>query len=333
MQKFYGLFLLLIVFSLKLFSQNANVSFFSEDGEPFYVYLNGTLQNQNATNNIKIEDLPSNNYKAKIIFSDTTLHQSTKTIFLKGNTETVFNIKQKEETAVGNKMKSLGTSLSRDLNMKQPEKGPAELYAVKWFSERDLTVTNQAVYQQQEVRPSTSTPIRVNESVRTTSTTTTTGTATMPAEQVSVKANMMGMNLSMEVNDNTNIQSSSTVTTTHSVTTYGNANFVNNGAVVVDCRPMSSGEFASAVNSVEAKDFEDTRKAMAKQIIDANCLYAAQVKQLLGAFSFEDAKLEIAKYAYSKTVDQNKYYQVNDAFDFESSIEDLNKYIAKQNKL
>lgn len=124
-----------------------------------------------------------------------------------------------------------------------------------------------------------------------------------------------------------------TTTTTHTVTSHGNVNIVNSGAVIVDVAPMNQADFIVALNSIEEKDFEDTKKVYAKQIIDANYLASAQVKQLLDVLNFEETKLEIAKYAYSKTVDQNKYYIVNDAFEFEKSIEELNKYIAKREKL
>ncbi|MCX7728498.1 MAG: DUF4476 domain-containing protein [Bacteroidia bacterium] len=46
-------------------------------------------------------------------------------------------------------------------------------------------------------------------------------------------------------------------------------------------------------------------------------------------FSFEETRLEFAKYAYSKVIDKENYYQVNDAFQFENSIEELNNSIGQ----
>ena len=54
---------------------------------------------------------------------------------------------------------------------------------------------------------------------------------------------------------------------------------------------------------------------------------ASQVKEVMGLFSFEESKLEFAKFAYDRTTDKNNYYIVNDAFDFEASIEALDNYI------
>ena len=237
-------------------------------------------------------------------------------------------------------MKSLGNSLSRDLNMKQAENGPEELYVIRWFSDKALAVAtenNVVVYQSTTpTNISTQQSSNANISTQATTTSTTVSTSTVApttyGDQVSVKANVAGMNIDMSVSDNTNnVESSSTVTTTQTVTTSGNTIVVDNIGSV-DCQPMSPGNFSSAVNSVENKDFEDTKKTMAKQIIDGNCFYASQIKELLSVFDFEDSKLTIAKYAYDKTLDKNNYYQVNDAFQFDASITDLNKYIAKKAK-
>ena len=46
----------------------------------------------------------------------------------------------------------------------------------------------------------------------------------------------------------------------------------------------------------------------AEQIIHTNYLTVGQVKQLIALFNSEDNKLELAKLAYDKTVDQSDYY-------------------------
>ncbi|HNQ83646.1 MAG TPA: DUF4476 domain-containing protein, partial [Bacteroidales bacterium] len=56
-----------------------------------------------------------------------------------------------------------------------------------------------------------------------------------------------------------------------------------------------------------------------------------QVKEIMKLFSFEESRLEFAKYAYGYTYDLSNFYIVNDAFSFESSIDELNKYIRSQN--
>ena len=48
---------------------------------------------------------------------------------------------------------------------------------------------------------------------------------------------------------------------------------------------------------------------------------------MLGVFSFEDSRLDFAKFAYDRTHDIGNYYKVNEGFTFESSIEELNDFI------
>ena len=68
---------------------------------------------------------------------------------------------------------------------------------------------------------------------------------------------------------------------------------------------------------------------MAKQIIYSNCLLCSQVKEMMMLLSFETDRLDLAKYAYKKTLDPGNYYKLNDAFTFETSIDELNEYIEK----
>jgi hypothetical protein len=91
--------------------------------------------------------------------------------------------------------------------------------------------------------------------------------------------------------------------------------------------PMSQTEFNDARKSIESKSFEDSKMTTAKQVGRDRCFTTDQVKGIMGLFSFEDTKLEFAKYAYERTHDIGNYFKVNDAFTFESSIDDLNRYI------
>ncbi|MBL8001499.1 MAG: DUF4476 domain-containing protein [Flavobacteriales bacterium] len=91
--------------------------------------------------------------------------------------------------------------------------------------------------------------------------------------------------------------------------------------------PMAPAAFEEAKSSIAAKSFEDTKMTLVKQIGGSNCFTVDQVKQLMGLFSFEDNKLDLAKFAYDHTYDIGNYYKVNDAFSFESSVDELNEYI------
>jgi hypothetical protein len=58
------------------------------------------------------------------------------------------------------------------------------------------------------------------------------------------------------------------------------------------------------------------------------------VQQLVGIlkeFSFETTKLDFAKSSYRYVVDKRNYFMVNDVFTFQSSKDDLNDFLQRQN--
>jgi len=93
-------------------------------------------------------------------------------------------------------------------------------------------------------------------------------------------------------------------------------------------RAVSHNEFQSMKQTLRRENFENTRLTLAKQMIDRNSFESAQVKEMMQMFSFESNRLEIAKYAYRNTVDKNSFYTVYDAFSFNSSKDELSRYIS-----
>lgn len=92
-------------------------------------------------------------------------------------------------------------------------------------------------------------------------------------------------------------------------------------------RAMDNAAFQQFKQSCEKEPFDNTRMKIARQFMPMNYFTTAQVKELLGIFSFENNKLDMAKYAYDYTVDKANYYVVNDAFSFSNSKEALMDYI------
>lgn len=97
-------------------------------------------------------------------------------------------------------------------------------------------------------------------------------------------------------------------------------------ATIPNCA-VSDGQMGGILESIRSKNFDDTQRSQAKTIIQSKCMYAYQIKQIMNIFSFESSKLEIAKFAYQYVSDPSNYYVVNDAFEFSSSVDELNKYI------
>ena len=91
--------------------------------------------------------------------------------------------------------------------------------------------------------------------------------------------------------------------------------------------PVSDKRFRSMLATIEKQDFASTKKRIAKQIISSNCILTDNLVQIIDLFDFESDKLTMAKFAYDYTYDIENYYKINNVFDFESSIEALDKYI------
>ena len=92
-------------------------------------------------------------------------------------------------------------------------------------------------------------------------------------------------------------------------------------------RAMTNNDFTQAKESLRREWFENTRVETAKQIIDRNYFTSQQVKEIVLLFTFENNRLDIAKYAYGKTVDKGNYFMVNEAFTFNNNKEALKEYI------
>ncbi|HYE54551.1 MAG TPA: DUF4476 domain-containing protein [Chitinophagaceae bacterium] len=93
-------------------------------------------------------------------------------------------------------------------------------------------------------------------------------------------------------------------------------------------RAVSYDMFQTMKQTLRRESFENTRLTLAKQMIDRNGFESAQVKEMLQLFSFESNRLELAKHAYRNTVDKRNFFVVNDVFSFNSSKDELARYIS-----
>jgi hypothetical protein len=107
----------------------------------------------------------------------------------------------------------------------------------------------------------------------------------------------------------------------------------NNHPVVTNPRPpqqpqqMQDNAFVAAREAIRKESFDNNKMALAQQIADNNYFSTAQVKELVKLFSFDERKLDFAKYAYGRTVDKNNYFMINEVFSFSKSKEELADYI------
>lgn len=153
-------------------------------------------------------------------------------------------------------------------------------------------------------------------------------------ESVSMNIDLSGMN-NMDISTTGDVTTTYTTTTTTTTTSSSNtvsdnsdySSSYSSGTVTRCPVAMSSTEFDEALSSIKSKSFEDSKLTTAKQICKGSCMTAEQIRDINKAFGFEDTRLEFAKYAYDYVYDASKYYKVNDSFQFEMTIEELDEYL------
>lgn len=95
-------------------------------------------------------------------------------------------------------------------------------------------------------------------------------------------------------------------------------------------RPMNDQEFNRLVENIKSKWFSTQKIQAAKDAVQHEYFRTDQVRQLLVLFSTDNDKLELAKLAYDRTVDKRSFYTLYDVFSFQSSRDELDRYIKQR---
>lgn len=106
---------------------------------------------------------------------------------------------------------------------------------------------------------------------------------------------------------------------------HGNPGYDNPGHGQGKC--MHDPDFSKALSVIRGESFDDSKLSTAKQIASNNYLCVSQIVQICRLLSFEQSKLDFAKYAYRSCVDPKNYFQLNDVFSFAASKDELRKFI------
>lgn len=93
-------------------------------------------------------------------------------------------------------------------------------------------------------------------------------------------------------------------------------------------QPMNYERFQQLKQSIERESFDKNKMDLLRSILPNNRVSAQQVRELAYLISFENTRLELAKFAYKYTTDRGNYFVVNDVFNFGSSKTELTRYIS-----
>lgn len=330
-----------------------NVIIFSQGGETFTLFINGVKQNESPVANVKVTDLMGSGYQLRVLFDKALPGEFSKNMTLpEGSSELTYQLKKNSKGAwtVGFVSEAPYIPSQRGVPVSGSNPSSDQEVAPATTSKSATTARPPAAPVTKSASdPRTKPANSPSQDVITTKTTTTAGAGTTGGTidiRMSADENNVGINVS--VDDRSAPTSTTTVVTTQTTTQvnvekdeYVPAETVPVEQVqavdnrtdekTLDCQtPMRNSDFSKAVESISSKSFEDSKLSIAKQITRGNCLSSSQVKEIMELFSFEDTRLQFAKYAYDFTFDKGNYYQVNDAFDFESTIEELDSYLQKK---
>ncbi len=297
------LLLSVALFPLFAFAQGGSLTIFSEDGDKFYLLLNGQKQNNTPQANVRIDALTQPYYKAKIVFEDKAKGDIDKNI-------TVTDAATNAPADVVYKIKNKDGEMKLRFFSTQPIQPnytpPADVYSMHYGQDAPAAPAN-------TVTQTTVTTTQVN-----------------PNSSMSVSA--PGVNISVNMPDGSMGTTTTETTVTRSTTTTTSDNSYNQAqpaAQPAGCQyPMDFGSFKSAKETVQKASFEDTKLSTAKSILAGNCVSTDQVMAICKLFSFEASKLDFAKFAYGKTTDKGNYFKVGSIFDFDASKTDLNNFIS-----
>ncbi len=281
------------------FMPTANLTIFSEDGNKFYLILNGERQNDVAQTNIRLEELPQPYYNCKIIFEDQSLKDVSKNMLMLADANGV--------------MQDVTYKIKKDKNGKQ---------SLRFFSfipaqQNMVRPANCAVYRYGNpgiiiAGPGYMEQTRIVQGNR--------GNG-----GAGIQINGGGVNVNMNVEDPYYNNQRGTRRQDISNHYYNDNNNAMQGCY--NAYAMQSRDFDEARNTLKNEGFDETRLDMAKQIASTNCLNTTQISALCQLFSFEGSKLEFAKYAYDHCTDPKNYFKLSNIFSFSSSKTELNNYI------
>ncbi len=96
--------------------------------------------------------------------------------------------------------------------------------------------------------------------------------------------------------------------------------------------PMPPNDFANFKNTVKQQSFDDTKFQMIKAQPISTWYTAAQIKELMELFSFDDDRVDVAKYTYDYCVDPYNFYTTYTALTFDSNKNELMEYVTNRGR-
>ena len=350
------------IISSCIFGQS-NFTVFNNNGQAFYVILNGVKQNSLPQTNVVVSGLVNSAYSVKLIFSDGKTADIDKNFFIDSPSDITTRIvfkKGKGKLQLISQIPTVGASTGETVINYRPDNNAS-------FSDGSVGIGFVGNSTTTTVVTETTTQQSGNGSVNIqaipTPTNSSNGNVGIQMNIVdSTSGQNMGVNMSININGqvidpnaqiNTNVvvpanvtisgnapanTNSSTVITTTTTTTTNSSNSSNNVVTNTSSPTNSNVNCSKTLNNTavfieELKDqsFEDDRVEALQLALVNMCLYAADAEKIMPLFTFDANQLTVAKFMSDRLVDKENASSLAKHFSFDSTKMEYRKYISGKN--
>ena len=282
--------------------QVSHATFYSKEGYPFTIYLNGQKMNDEPQTEVRLINLTQPYYSCEAVFEDPALEPAKRKLLqltdAHGSRVDVTFVVERNRKG---KMK---------IGWKSQSKYPR--YIEEPRPEPTVVVVNNGGGTQEVVRQTTTTR--------------------------TVESNTDGVNMSFggiggRVNINTGysepvVEEVTTTTTTVVPSATPAANSGN--ALPCGGTILGDADYEMALKSVSVRSSEEGKLTSAKQIVSTNCFTTDQARRMVELLNTEAGRLDLAVFAYPFILDKGSYFKMNGVFAEEKSIDEMNKAILGQ---
>jgi hypothetical protein len=361
MNKLITLIAMMTLLGLQVFAQqNNNLVMFTENGEKFYLILNGVKQNAVSETNVKVTGLNNANYKAKVIFEDKNIPDLDQNIYMMYGGENVSNTEITCSISKGKK--GYKVKLVSSTPIASVQSNPDQhvvTYTTSQPSDVSSTTTTTGGGGTGTVNMTTNTGDGGSTSTTTTTTTTGNGTGTgTVGMNIGVNGGGTGFNMNVTVNDGTGgttTTTQQTTTTTSTSTTGGGMSSTTtttgtgNGTggnmnVNVTTTGMDGGMNTNTdmtgTGTNTSTNYSETNNNTSPNMGSSNgggCGWAMSqtdfedARKSISGQSFADKKMTVAKQvADNNCLSTDQVKEMMKLFDFEANKLDFAKYAYKR---
>lgn len=296
--KYCFLMLMVCVAGNAFAQQVSHATFYSKDGYPFTIYLNGQKMNEEPQAEVRLINLTQPYYSCEAVFEDPMLESAKRKLLqftdAHGNrVDVTFVVEhnRKGKMKIGWKSQSLYPRYIEELR-----------------SEPAVVVVNNGGIAQEVVRQ-----------------TTTTRTVDSNADGVNMSFGGLGGRVSINTGYTKPVVEEVTTTTTvvpSQTTSVSEVNQLPCGGTI-----LGDSDYEMALKSVSVRTSEEGKLNSAKQIVSTNCFTTDQARRMVELLSTEQGKLDLAVFAYPFVLDKGSYFKMNGVFAEENSIDEMNKAI------